>query len=290
LGKKFIEKSALAISNSSDKIKPLTDIYHSFERKPRMKTKKFISYLLLAILAGCGPVLSLHPLFTEKDLVFEEKLLGRWAHYEDPNKPPVIWHFKQADKSEKKYQLTLRKEDKMLGHFTAHLLKLDDILFMDVFPDKLPSGKTLDKADPNQLIYNFYFLLPLHTFVKIEFIKPLSYFRNKSDEEFQNKPKQMYEQYDYGMKLRLTDDEKLKELLEEKPDVVKYEKLEKDKIILTASTHQLQEFVLKHADGDKLFTDGVPLLRFRNKKAIQSPEEKKAIYSIPYGKKKNKND
>ena len=42
-----------------------------------MKTKKFLFYLLAVFLGGC--VLSLHPLYTEKDLIFEEKLLGTWA-------------------------------------------------------------------------------------------------------------------------------------------------------------------------------------------------------------------
>jgi len=44
-----------------------------------MKTKKLLFYSLAALLGGCVPVMSLHPLYTEKDVLFEEKLLGRWV-------------------------------------------------------------------------------------------------------------------------------------------------------------------------------------------------------------------
>jgi hypothetical protein len=37
-----------------------------------MKTKKVLFYVLAGILAGCVPVMSLHPLYTEQDTVFEE--------------------------------------------------------------------------------------------------------------------------------------------------------------------------------------------------------------------------
>ena len=44
------------------------------------------------MMGGC--VQSLHPLFTEKDIIFEEKLVGIWS--EDPNSKE-IWEFKKAD-------------------------------------------------------------------------------------------------------------------------------------------------------------------------------------------------
>ena len=42
-----------------------------------MKTRKLLPFILAVALAGCIP--SLHPLFTEDDLIFEPKLLGTWA-------------------------------------------------------------------------------------------------------------------------------------------------------------------------------------------------------------------
>ncbi len=36
------------------------------------RAKKALFYLLAALLGGCVPVMSLHPLYTEKDVVFEK--------------------------------------------------------------------------------------------------------------------------------------------------------------------------------------------------------------------------
>ena len=47
-----------------------------------MKIKKPFLCLLAVLLGGCVP--SLHPLYTEKEIVFEEKLLGVWTQSE-PN-------------------------------------------------------------------------------------------------------------------------------------------------------------------------------------------------------------
>jgi hypothetical protein len=41
--------------------------------------KRYVVLLaLLACLTGCVPVDSLNPLYTEKDTVFDESLLGEW--------------------------------------------------------------------------------------------------------------------------------------------------------------------------------------------------------------------
>ena len=41
-----------------------------------MNTRKALFCILALLLGGCLPVMSLHPLYTDDDLVFEEKLLG----------------------------------------------------------------------------------------------------------------------------------------------------------------------------------------------------------------------
>jgi hypothetical protein len=76
--------------------------------------------------------------------------------------------------------------------------------------------------------------------------------------------------YDYVLKLRLTDDEEFKKLLEQDPNAVKHEKMENDSVVLTASTRGLQEFVVKYAEDERLFTDATVLLH-RKTKASQGP-------------------
>jgi len=145
-----------------------------------VKTKKILFYLLAALLGGCIPVMSMHPLFTEENLIFEEKLLGTWV--DDPNSPKGIWEFKRvADsvqknwelppcpKPEKAYNLVISNEEGTKGSFFAYLVKVKDRLFLDVFPSQFPCAQ----LDPNQdWAFNTVFLIPSHSFAIIDSIEP----------------------------------------------------------------------------------------------------------------------
>jgi len=194
-----------------------------------MNAKKFFFYLLAVLLGGCVPILSLHPLFTEKDAVFDEKLLGTWV--DDPNSPEATWEFKRADTNDNAYRLIFSDKEGKKGMFVAHLVKLKDKLFLDICP------APWEQQDPNKIewVYNTLFLIPAHTFVKIDSIEP-------------------------QLKMLLTDDDKMKEFLKADPNAVKHEFLE-DSPILTGSTKELQIFVLKYADGDKVFVKDITLNR-----------------------------
>ncbi len=209
-----------------------------------MKVKKFLFYLLAALLGGCVPVMSLHSLYTEENVVFEKKLLGTWV--DEPNNPETIWEFRRIDEPKNAYKLFFSDNKDNKGSFVVHLVKLQNRLFLDVYPGELP----WEPDDPNEVkwLYNSFFLIPAHTFIKIESIRP-------------------------QLKMRLTNDEDLKEqLLLEDPNAVKHTSIE-GRIILTASTKELQAFVLKHADDNRVFTDEVVLNRRENKK----PNTPKAI-------------
>jgi hypothetical protein len=202
----------------------------------KMKVKKILFYLLAALLGGCVPVMSLHSLYTKENVVFEEKLLGTWV--DDPNSPETIWEFRRIDKTKKEYKLIISDDENKKGSFVAHLVKLEDSLFLDVFPDEFPC----DTEDPNKTdwLYNVFFLVPVHTFIKIDSIEP-------------------------QLKMRLTDDDKMAELLKEDPNAVEHTLVE-DKLILTASTKELQAFVLEHADDNRVFTNEVVLNRRETEK------------------------
>ncbi len=194
-----------------------------------MNTKKLLFYVLAGLLGGCVPVMSLHPFYTKENVIFDKKLLGTWI--DDPNKPEMIWQFESADKPENAYKLIFTGEDGLKGSFIAHLIKLKDHLFLDVFPSEVP----WDLEDPNESPwpYNSLFMIPTHTIVKIDAVGA-------------------------ELKLRLLLETQLKNLIEENPDAISHVVVE-DRPVLTASTKELQAFVLKYAEGDKLFTDEVTL-------------------------------
>ena len=176
-----------------------------------MKTKKFLFYLLAVLLGGC--VLSLHPLYTEKDLIFEEKLLGTWAK----NDSKETWQFKRAN-GNKYYKMTYTDGEGKKGHFDAGLGKLNNTMFLNIFPQE-PELKEND-------FYKFH-ILRVHSFIKIEQIEPT-------------------------LKMRMMDPDKMKEMLENDPNLIKYE-IVQDRLVLTAPTKELQEFMKAHANDEGLF-------------------------------------
>lgn len=199
-------------------------------------TKKALFYLLAAFLGGCIPVMSLHSLYTKEDVVFEKKLLGTWV--DDPNNPKNTWEFSRIEEPENAYKLLFYGEEGKKGSFIAHLVKLRNRFFLDVYPSELP----WEPEDPNSVkwLFNSFFLIPVHTFIKIEAIEP-------------------------QLKMRLTnDDEKMRELLKEDPNAVKHTLIE-DRLLLTATTKELQGFVIKYADDVRLFPSEIVLLQRKAK-------------------------
>lgn len=203
-----------------------------------MKAKKTLFYLLAAILGGCIPVMSLHPLYTDQDLVFEEKLLGTWI--DDSNN---IWEFKDPNEQGKIYELIVVDDEGKKGSFAAHLVKLQNTLFLDVYPNKLPC-KSQDPEDM-QWSYNAFLTVGVHTFMKVNSTEP-------------------------QLKMQLTDDDELKKLLNEDPNAVEHTWLEDGKLVLTASTKELQAFVLKYADDKRVFIDETVLTRRKTTAADES--------------------
>lgn len=196
-----------------------------------MKTKKLLFYMLVVILGGCVPVISLHPLYTEKDVVVDKKLCGTWV--DDANSPKTTWEFKSIDEPKNAYKLIFTDEEGQKGSFVVHLVKLQNRLFLDIFPSELP----WEPEDPNKMDwpYNSLFLIPAHTFVKVDSIEP-------------------------QLKLRQTLESKMEELLKESPSAVEHTSVG-DRLVLTGSTKELQAFVLKYADDERVFTDQVTLSR-----------------------------
>lgn len=201
-----------------------------------MRAKKLASVCLVILLAGCMQVVSLQPLFTKDNIVFEEKLVGTWLF--DPNQPEATLEFSRLDEasvhnlpdawrdeSTKFYRLKTADEKAGKGSFIACLVKLGDRLFLDVFPDRFPSGE--QDLKEMKLAHNAAFFLPVHTFIKVDAIGE-------------------------QLVIRVTFDRLFKELIQAEPNAVEHQMIE-GQSVLTASTRELQEFVTKFADDERLF-------------------------------------
>ena len=175
----------------------------------------FLSVSLL--IAGC--VRSLHPLYTEKDLVFEKKLVGTWSEG-DGNKD--TWIFQQS--SDNAYEL-IHTQKGAPAKFDAHLVKLGEYLFLDLFPDQ---------PDTKNEFYKSH-LIPAHTFSKITITNDVVH-------------------------LSMFDNDWLKEMISKKTVTIQHERIE-ETIILTAPTEELQKLVLQYADSEDAFPKPAELHR-----------------------------
>jgi len=204
-----------------------------------MKTKIIISIVLVLtfILPGC--VYSLYPIYTNNDLVYESKLEGEWGstgfkdvwkfenllqHELAPYKNKAEYAEKEKFKSsiinKKTYLLTYTEKNET-GKMQVNLAKLDNNLFLDIFPESL---------DLKNSFFEDQFV-PVHTYAKVKLLGD------------------RFELYFFNTEL-------LYKLLDQNTIRIKHENLEYYKLI-TASTEELQKFVMKYADREDLFAEPI---------------------------------
>jgi hypothetical protein len=176
----------------------------------------FVIILVLGM-TGCF-VLSVHPLYFEKNLVFESGLVGTWGEEEHEKDLSELWIFKEA--GDKSYQLIIREEEEGEGMFEAHLLKLGEHMFLDLYPEEPETGSEF---------YNIH-VIPAHSFIRVSL-------------------------EGHVLRLGFFDLEWLKKNIEEGKVSIKHERRD-DTIVLTASTEELQKFVLKHVEEAFPFEGG----------------------------------
>jgi len=183
-----------------------------------MRTGTVAIVLAIGFLAaGCVP--SLHPLYTDEDVVFEAGLVGAWVQ----ENADGMWVFAQKP-GENAYTL-VQTEDEATGKFEVHLVRLGEHLFMDLYPE-----------DPEPEIKNGFYkmhLMPVHTFWKVTI-------------------------EDDVVTLTGLDPQWLPKAIEEKKVEITSTQVQ-DAIVLTAGTKELQEFILKQADNEDAFIDPLVL-------------------------------
>jgi hypothetical protein len=208
---------------------------------------KVIPLGALVFLTGCI-VPSLHPFYTDKDLVFERALVGSWLEYQvegDPSPPaiPQVWTFSKAESTNAEgaadgYDVKVRVKDYMAS-YQARLMKANDTLFLDLLPDELQTPEFRPKADDGRQQSaeegaggEVTGLFMLH------YVPTHSVWRMRLD-------------HDELMLTPLGDDWATAQA-GEKTLGLRYETVS-DTTVLTASSEELRGFLLRHAHDDKAF-------------------------------------
>jgi len=193
-------------------------------KDPYMKTRIWIILTSLAVmLSGCIP--SVNPFYTEKDLVFEPRLVGEWQE-KDTTGQPEVWKF--AKEGANHYKLLITDKEGKQGEFEAHLFRLKQEQFLDLKPSECHFAT-------NQADLVAICMIPGHLLVRVS-------------------------QFEPDLKLAFIDSDWLEKYLTNNPSALAYHREDKSGI-LTAQTADLQRFVLQHLGDGELFAKPGELVR-----------------------------
>jgi hypothetical protein len=178
-----------------------------------MAAKKFLSWMIpVLVLAGCVP--SLHELYTDDTVVFDPKLVGCWEATDSQ------WCFTRHE-DQNAYDLIIVEKEEQKSYLLAHLVELDGLRYLDLFPQ--------EKVELNTGDWYKFHLLPVHTFMKIEPADP-------------------------NLALSLMKPDTVQELLKEDPKLIRHELVD-NRVVLTASPRELQAFLKNPKIAERIFEE-----------------------------------
>ena len=181
-----------------------------------------ILLLVCATFFSGGCVLSLHPLYTEKDQVFDPALVGTWAEKDSED----TYTFQKADRDG--YELTY-VEKRRPAKFEAHLTRLGKLLFLDLYP------KESEEKIENEMLEGHF--IRVHSFSRVRIDGDVLRYAVM-----------------YGERLARV-------IAQKKVKIAHRVEAHGDVLILGAPTEDLQKFVLKHAQDTKAFGEEQTLYR-----------------------------
>jgi len=192
-----------------------------------MKTKVVIAvFVVVLVLNGCF-IKSLHPFFTEKDVVFKKELIGTWLDQDSAQ-----WHIEQHKQSKgflkggdslvNSYHVVYCDKKEMNTEFEVHLFKLNNTMYLDFYPLVIGDND----------MFNFH-IVPAHSLAKVEI-------SGQNDITIKWFNEQWLGELFKQNRIRIAH-----ETVSENSDYVSY--------ILTASTGDLQKFIVKYGNDPRAF-------------------------------------
>ena len=182
---------------------------------------------LLIFLSSC--LTTLHPIFTEKDLAYDPKLIGVWNTENEGKKGKVTINNLATENSvelpgnisvikQKGYFIIYQDENgKVSDQYIAFLARIGKHLYFDYFPADKKGDRKLDE------FFGVHFVR-MHTSYRVEILK------------------------DGSFELSQLDGSYVKSLIDEKKIRIRHEIDADDNTVITASTKELQQYLLKYGD------------------------------------------
>jgi hypothetical protein len=229
-----------------------------------MNKRYLVLLALLAWLTGCVPVDSLNPLYTDKDIVFDESLVGTWVGPDNGQEGAL--EFSKLDQNGKQaYVMTMTDKSgddgrcKSVTVYHAHLVNLNGRRFLDVVPETIDAraesyplqikpGKNGTTIEPR--------MLRLSSAAYLEFGD-----KSQANGKVQAKLRRAHwflkvNQDNKKLQLNWADDDVFRKAVEagtvKLPNMLLGNGKNKD-VVITASTQELQKFVAEHAEDATFF-------------------------------------
>lgn len=202
-----------------------------------MKRAFYIGCLIIISISLTGCLSTLYPIFHENDVVFNQRLLGSWKYIED--KEEKFFEFRKIPEGRKseltasirrvsdKGYLVSRTDSlgKVLSQSFVFLAKIGRNHYLDYYPAEMPSQKGTNK------FYKSHFV-KIHMSYKIDF---------KDNDHFEMK------RFDGDFLDKLIADNKIN---------IRHVVVEGSNII-TASTDDLQKFIIQYSENQKAFLGSI---------------------------------
>ena len=182
---------------------------------------------LVIFLSSC--LRTLHPIFTIKDIAYESRLLGTWkTDNQGTNGIAIITNLgaentielpeKISAIKQKGYLVSYQNEDgKATEQYIGFLARIGKHLYFDYYPAEKKDNKTIDEFFTSHFV-------KMHTSYRVQISK------------------------DGGFELSQLDESYVTKLINEKKIRINHEKDANGSIVITASTDELQQYIIKYGD------------------------------------------
>jgi hypothetical protein len=190
-----------------------------------MKTKNILLIVTIALLVSGCLVKSLHPFYKESDVVFNPSLIGTWLDNDSSKwviEQSEMKKFPGESQLQNSYKITYYEKNEA-SVFDTHLFKLNNQLYVDFVPSDIKIPELTG-----------YHLVPTHSIAKVSI----------SENE---------------ISLKWFNETWLASLFEKNKIRISHETIPNEDgdnmYVLTASTDELQKFIIKYGNDPAAFKD-----------------------------------
>jgi hypothetical protein len=169
------------------------------------------------LLAGCVPI-AVHPFYRAADVVHDPVLLGVWKDKPDGKER---WTFTPGEG--KSFAVEIQSDDQK-AQFVAHLFKLGNERFLDLYPTQSGLEEKL-RNNPYAVA-----LIPGHMFVRLRATEPT-------------------------LRMSSMGLEWLSQELKRNPKAIEHVIVSEDRVVLIGGTEAMQAFILDHINNAEAWND-----------------------------------